>query len=264
MKRTRVIAALFVALIAVFSAALFVGISSLEPVTPSTTQHYTCNVVNTFPHDPTAFTEGLIYQDGFLYESTGLNGESSLRKVNLTTGTVLQEFALPNEYFGEGLAKVDDKLVQLTYTTQVGFIYDEASFALLGNFTYQTQGWGLTYDGNRLIMSDGSKNLYFLNPETYQKTGQVQVHAGNVSISDLNELEYVNGSVYANVFMQAKIAIINPQTGAVTAWIDLTELAKVNPAGVLNGIAYDPTSNRLLITGKNWSYLYQVELVAQT
>jgi glutaminyl-peptide cyclotransferase len=263
MKRPRVIAALLVALIAVLSAALFVGMSSLEPATHSTTQHYTCNVVNTFPHDSTAFTEGLIYQDGFLYESTGLNGASSLRKVNLTTGTVLQEFVLPNEYFGEGLARVDDKLVQLTYKTQVSFIYDEATFALLGNFTYQTEGWGLTYDGNRLIMSDGSKNLYFLNPETYQKTGQVQVHDCNVSISDLNELEYVNGSLYANVFMQAKIAIINPQTGSVTAWIDLTELANGNPAGVLNGIAYDPAGNRLFVTGKNWSYLYQVDLVPE-
>ena len=263
MKKTHAIAALFVALIAVLSAALFVGISNLEPVTLLSTQHYTYNVVNTFPHDPAAFTEGLVYQDGFLYESTGLNGASSLRRVNLTTGAVLQEAALPNEYFGEGLAKVDDRLVQLTYTTQVGFVYDKASFALLGNFTYQTEGWGLTYDGKRLIMSDGSKNLYVLNPETYQKTGQVQVHDGNVSISDLNELEYVNGSVYANVFMQAKIAIINPQTGAVKAWIDLTELANVNPAGVLNGIAYDPAGNRLFVTGKNWSYLYQVELVAE-
>jgi glutaminyl-peptide cyclotransferase len=262
-KKTRAIAALFVALIAMLSATLFVGISSLQPLTPSTPQLYTYNIINTFPHDPAAFTEGLVYQDGFLYESTGLNGASSLRRVNLTTGAVLQKIALPNEYFGEGLAKVNDKLVQLTYTTKIGFIYDKASFALLENFTYRTEGWGLTYDGNLLIMSDGSKNLYYLNPETYQKTGQVQVHDSNVSISNLNELEYVNGSVYANVFMQAKIAIINPQTGAVTAWIDLTTLANVNPAGVLNGIAYDPAGNRLFVTGKNWSYLYQVELVAE-
>lgn len=263
MKRTSAIVALFVALIALLGAALFVGLSSLERVPLSTVQHYEYNVVSTFPHDPAAFTEGLVYLDGFLYESTGLNGASSLRRVNLTTGAVLQEFALPSDYFGEGLAKVEEKLVQLTYTTQVGFIYDKSSFALLGNFTYHTEGWGLTYDGERLIMSDGSENLYFLNPETYQKTGEVKVDDGNISISDLNELEYVNGSVYANVFMQAKIAIINPQTGAVSAWIDLTGLANANPAGVLNGIAYDPVGNRLFVTGKNWSYLYQLELVAE-
>jgi glutaminyl-peptide cyclotransferase len=263
MKKSFVVAAAFVVLLAVLGVSLFVGLSGVQPATPSVTQHYVYTVVNTFPHDPTAFTEGLVYQDGFLYESTGLNGESTVRRVNLTSGEVLQEIALSNQYFGEGLAIVDGKLVQLTYTTQVGFVYDRVSFERLGNFTYQTEGWGLTDDGSRLIMSDGSSNLSFLNPETYQKTGQIQVHDGNVSIADLNELEYINGEVYANIFTQAKIAMINPASGVVTAWIDLTGLVNVNPDGVLNGIAYDAAGGRLFVTGKNWSHLYEISLVAE-
>jgi glutaminyl-peptide cyclotransferase len=263
MKKPFVVAAAFVTLLAVLGVSLFIELSSVQPAMPSVTQHYTYTVVNTFPHDPTAFTEGFVYQDGFLYESTGLNGASTVRRVNLITGEVLQEIALSNQYFGEGLAIIDDKLVQLTYTTQVGFVYHRVSFEQLGNFTYQTEGWGLTDDGNRLIMSDGSSNLSFLNPETYQKTGQIQVHDGNVSIADLNELEYINGEVYANIFTQAKIAIINPASGAVTAWIDLTGLVNVNPGGVLNGIAYDAVGGRLFVTGKNWSHLYEIALVAE-
>ncbi len=262
MRRSLAAVVLIFGIVVVIGVALFVSLCGLEPGMPSTTPQYTYTIVNTYPHDPTAFTEGLEYKDDFLFESTGLNGQSTLRRTNLTTGEVLQEINLSNEYFGEGLTIEGEKIVQLTYLTQVGFIYDKTSFSLLGNFTYKNQGWGLTHDRNHLVMSDGSEKLTFLNPETYQMTGQIQVHDGNLSITNLNELEYINGNIYANIFTQAKIAIINPQTGTVTAWIDLTELANSNPAGVLNGIAYDSAGNRLFITGKNWSHLYQIQLHA--
>jgi glutaminyl-peptide cyclotransferase len=261
------IAVLFIAVILLLSVSLAILLNSSKPSSSTSVLSYTYTIVNTFPHDSNAFTEGLVYADGFLYESTGLNGASSLRRVNLTSGDVLQEALLPSLYFGEGLALVNNKLIQLTYTSQVGFIYNRTSFTLLSNFTYTTQtteGWGLTYDGKNLVMSDGSNSLYFLNPDTYQRTGQIQVHDGNVSVVALNELEYVNGDIYANIFEQPKIAIINPQTGQVKAWIDLTGLPgpnRFNPESVLNGIAYDKQNNRLFVTGKNWPQLYEIIIV---
>jgi glutaminyl-peptide cyclotransferase len=261
------IAALLIAVILLLSVSLAIVLDSSKPSSSVTTLHYAYSIVNTFPHDPSAFTEGLVYADGFLYESTGLNGASSLRRENLTTGKVLQQIELSYIYFGEGLALVDDRLFQLTYTTQIGFVYGKNSFALLGNFNFTTdttQGWGLTFDGKNLVMSDGSDSLYFLNPDTYQKTGHIHVHDGNVSVVALNELEYVNGDIYANIFEQQKIAIINPQTGQVKAWIDLTAMEGTNgsnPESVLNGIAYDKQNNRLFVTGKNWQQLYEIKLV---
>jgi glutamine cyclotransferase len=172
---------------------------------------------------------------------------------------------LPAEYFGEGLTVVNDTLIQLTWQNHIGFIYDKATFSLIGNFSYSTEGWGLTYDGIRLIMSDGTSNLYFLDPTTFQGLGQVSVHDGNTSITNINELEYVNGDVYANIWMQQKIAIINPQTGQVKGWIDLSDLYQTNnplniPDNVLNGIAYDSTTNRLFVTGKDWPNMYQITI----
>ena len=261
---------LLIAVILVLGVSLAIIFNPSKPASSATAQNYTYSIVNTFPHDSTAFTEGLLYADGFLFESTGLNGASSLRRENLTSGEVLQEIRLSNMYFGEGLALVNDRLIQLTYTTQVGFIYDKNSFAILGNFSYTTdttQGWGLTYDGTNLVMSDGSDSLYFLNPDTYQRIGQIHVHDGNVSVVDLNELEYVNGDIYANIFEQQKIVIINPQTGQVKAWINLTGLQSANDfnsENVLNGIAYDKLENRLFVTGKNWPQLYEIRLVPST
>ncbi len=258
---TFIAVALVAALVLVASFNLAVQIA--QPQTPTETPTYNYTVVNTFPHDPTAFTEGLAYADGFLYESTGLNGESSLRKVNLTSGEVLQQSDLSANYFGEGITIVNSQIIQLTYTTKVGFVYNQTSFKLLGNFSYSTQGWGLTYDGQHLIMSDGSSNLYFLDPQTFQQTGYIQVHDGNKTVTNLNELEYVNGEVYANIFEQQKIAIIDLQTGQVKGWIDLSDIVhqeRTSYASVLNGIAYDQANNRLFVTGKYWHNLYEITI----
>jgi glutamine cyclotransferase len=226
---------------------------------------YSYRIVATYPHDPNAFTEGLTYSDGYLYESTGLYGQSSLRQVDLTSGQVIQQVNLSNQYFGEGIAIVNNTIIQLTWQSHIGFVYDKNNFALLSNFTYPTEGWGLTYNGTELIMSDGTSNLYFLNPTTFQQTGEVQVHDGNSSITEINELEYVNGTVYANIWHTNNIAKINPSTGQVEAWINLAGLAAQNVSGsseaVLNGIAYDQQTNRLFVTGKDWANLYQIDLV---
>jgi glutamine cyclotransferase len=231
--------------------------TSNGPATPT----YTYKIIKTYPHDTTAFTEGLVFDNGTLYESTGEYGSSSLRKVNLETGTVQKEISLPEQYFGEGLTVVNDSLVQLTWQSNIGFVYDKETFGLQGNFSYSGEGWGLTYDGNHLIMSDGTSNLTFLNPVTFQKTGQVTVHDANTQVININELEYVNGDVYANIWQQQKIAIINPQTGTVKGWIDLSGIHQSNnPDDVLNGIAYDTQTGRLFITGKNWPNLYQITI----
>ena len=264
MKKSHAVATLLVATILLLSVSIIISLEKGNPAT-TTAQQYIYSVVKTYPHDQNAFTEGLFFADGYLYESTGLNGASTLRRVNLDSGQVLQQVSLPNQFFGEGTTLVNDAIIQLTYTSNVGFVYDKSSFALRGNFTYPTQGWGLTYDGKNLIMSDGSDNLYLLNPETYQKTGQIHVQDGNASVRNLNELEYVNGNVYANIFEQQKIAIINLETGQVKAYIDLTGLhgsASFNGENVLNGIAYDAKDDRLFVTGKDWAQLYEIKLVA--
>ena len=252
------------------SPTSFPSPTSSSTPTPTPTQStsssptiYTYKIVKTYPHDTSAFTEGLVFNNGVLYESTGES--SSLRRVDLESGNLLQVVSLPQEYFGEGLTVVNDLLVQLTWQNHIGFIYDKSTFNLLGNFSYSTDGWGLTYDGNRLIMSDGSSNLTFLDPVTFQKTGQVSVHDGNTPVTDINELEYVNGDVYANIWLQQKIALINPQTGTVKGWIDLSGIYQSgNADDVLNGIAYDSATGRLFVTGKNWPNLYQITITPKT
>jgi glutaminyl-peptide cyclotransferase len=222
------------------------------------------SVVNTYPHDAGAFTEGLVYSGGALIEGTGLYGSSSLRRVALENGSVLQRVDLPSQYFGEGITVVGDRILQLTWREHTGFVYDLNTLDLMGNFSFDTEGWGLTYDGNRLILSDGSSTLYFLDASSYQVVGSVQVLDRNVSIVNLNELEYVNGDVYANVWMSQRIVIINPQTGQVKGYVDLAGLqssAGVSGEDVLNGIAYDKTGDRLFVTGKNWPQLYEIRLV---
>jgi len=220
---------------------------------------YTYEIIRVYPHDTNAFTQGLAFDNGILYESTGQL--SSLRRIDLESGVVEQEVILPAEFFGEGLTVVNNSLIQLTWQNHIGFIYDKVTFDLRGNFTYSTEGWGLTYNGSKLIMSDGTSNLYFLDPTTFQKTGQVSVHDGNTSITNINELEYVNGDVYANIWLQQKIAIINPQNGQVKGWIDLSGIYQSNdPNAVLNGIAYDSQTDRLYVTGKDWPKLYQITI----
>jgi len=228
-------------------------------------RHYTYEIVNTYPHDPLAFTQGLVIDAGTLYEGTGLWGRSSLRQVDLVTGAVLRQHDLAPELFGEGIAVVQDRIYQLTWQSNQGFIYARDSFEQLGTFTYPTEGWGLTYDGAALIMSDGSANLYYLDPNTLQETRRLQVMDGDTPVTQLNELEYVDGKVYANVWRTNRIAIISPRSGAVTGWIDLKGLVNTvgptQPVDVLNGIAYDAQADRLYVTGKLWPALFEITLI---
>jgi len=220
---------------------------------------YSYSIVATYPHDTEAFTEGLIYFNDSLYESTGGWGTSSLRQVNLANGNITREVFLPEQYFGEGLTIVHGSLIQLTWQSGIGFVYDEKTLKVTANFTYSTEGWGLTFDGIHLIMSDGSSNLYFLEPATFQKVSQVSVRDDNASIANLNELEYVKGDIYANIWHRQEIVIINPKTGQVKGYIDLTGIYQADdPEAVLNGIAYDQSKDALYVTGKNWPNLYQI------
>ncbi len=231
----------------------------------STAPVYTYQIVNQYPHDPTAFTQGLVWYDGAFYEGTGLRGESTLRRVNPETGEVQQSIPLPENYFGEGIVLWDDKIIQITWQEQTAFVYDRETFEQVGEFTYDTEGWGITHDGRSLIMSDGSNTLYFRDPETFAETGQVQVLDGSTPISQLNELEYINGEVWANVWQTDRIARIDPTTGQVTGWVDLSGLRPLETQSdsnaVLNGIAYDAANGRLFITGKRWPILYEIEIV---
>ncbi|MCX5837283.1 MAG: glutaminyl-peptide cyclotransferase [Deltaproteobacteria bacterium] len=225
---------------------------------------YGYRVVNVYPHDRQAFTQGLIWCGGFLYESTGLNGGSSLRKVRLETGQVVQKHSLDRQYFGEGITEWGGRLLQLTWKSNLGFIYDRSNLKVRGTFRYPGEGWGLTHDRDRLILSDGTAALRFLDPRTLEETGRLNVRNGNVPLADLNELEFVRGEIFANIFRTDWIARISPQTGAVTGWIDLRGLLpEVDgrvPADVLNGIAYDTGGKRLFVTGKLWPKLFEIEL----
>lgn len=222
-------------------------------------------IVHTYPHDSKAFTQGLIYLHGYLYESTGLEGQSSLRKVDLQTGKVLERYDLAPDIFGEGLTNWKDTLIQLTWKKQTGFVYDRSTFHLLRTFQYSGEGWGLTQDGVHIIMSDGSSSLRFLNPQTFQEIKRIVVTDGGVEVHDLNELEYIHGEIYADIWQTDLIALISPQSGHVTGWIDLTGLrpasTKRNSDAVLNGIAFDAVHNRLFVTGKLWPKLFEIQLV---
>jgi len=230
-----------------------------------TVPEYAFRVVHSYPHDPMAFTEGLFYWKGALYESTGLEGRSTIRKVKLETGEVLQKIDLPEAYFGEGIVNWKDKLIQLTYTTEVGFIYDFASFRKIGEFHYQGEGWALTTDGKQIIMSDGSPQLRFLDPETLAERRRLTVTDRGQPVTNLNELEWVKGEIYANIWKSDRIARINPANLHVVGWIDLTGLllgADRTPyAEVLNGIAYDAQHDRLFVTGKYWPKLFEIKLI---
>ena len=260
MKKRQLLIVLTASTVLVVIAILLVLLTAESEPT-----NYSYRIVNTYPHDETAFTQGLLFDSGVLYEGTGLYGNSSLRRVELATGEILQLYALPPQYFGEGITIFDDKIIQLTWQEHKSFVYDKNSFELLQEFSYSTEGWGITTDGSRLIMSDGTSTLYFLNPETFQKIGQVEVH-DNGTVERLNELEYIQGKVYANIWLEEKIAIINPQTGKVEGWINLSGLQNVenqDPDDVLNGIAYDAAGDRLFVTGKRWSQLFEIQLIPE-
>jgi glutamine cyclotransferase len=234
---------------------------------PETIPVFSYRVVNVYPHDRNAFTQGLVFDQGVLFEGTGRRGQSMLRKVQLESGEVLQQAALPEELFGEGITVYDDHIFQLTWKANLGFIYERTSFALLDTFSYPTEGWGLTHDGQHLIMSDGTSTLHFLDPQTLEETRQLQVHFRGEPVKALNELEYVQGEVYANVWRTDVVVRIDPQTGDVLGLIDLSGLLapedKEQPVDVLNGIAYDAGEGRLFVTGKLWPKLFEIELVAR-
>ena len=224
-------------------------------------------VVRSYPHDPAAFTQGLVYDDGVLYEGTGLKGQSTIRRVRLETGEVLQVQKLEPQYFGEGIALWSGSLIQLTWQSEIGFVYDRSSFQRTRTFTYTGEGWGLTQDGTRLVMSDGSAALRFLDPKTFREVGRITVRDAGQPVSRLNELEYVRGEILANVWDTQRIARISPGTGVVTGWIDLRGLltpAELAAVDVLNGIAYDAARDRLFVTGKLWPRLFHIELVPRT
>jgi glutamine cyclotransferase len=237
---------------------------------------YGYEIVHTYRHDPLAFTEGLFYLNGFLYESTGMPEQSSVRKVKLETGEVLQKHDLPGQYFGEGIIAWKDRLVQMTYKTEVGFIYDLKTFAVKSEFHYTGQGWAFTTDGKKIYM-DGSRDvnaeesdpeIHIWDPETLKETGVIRVTADGQPVPNLNELEWVKGEIYANIWMTDRIARIDPQTGKVVGWIDLTGLLRPSDrvggdfaTDVLNGIAYDAEHDRLFVTGKRWPKLFEIKLV---
>lgn len=231
---------------------------------PRQTPTLTYRIVRSHPHDPAAFTQGLHLVDGELFEGTGLHGESTLRRVDLRSGRVLQRIAIEPQYFGEGIAVVGDRIVQLTWRSGVGFVYDRSTFERQRTFTYSGEGWGLTYDGRRLIMSDGTDTLRFWDPETLAETGRVRVRDGNLPVPQLNELEFVDGVVYANVWPTDRVARIDPDTGQVTGWLDfsslLTPTERARGVDVLNGLAYDPATGHLLVTGKLWPWIFEVAL----
>jgi glutamine cyclotransferase len=247
---------------AVIGAAVLAGPARAElPV-----QGY--NIVHIYPHDESAFTEGLFYLNGFLYESTGLEGQSSIRKVKLETGQVLQQRPVSPQYFGEGIVAWKDKLVELTWRSEIGFTYDLKTFAPRSSFHYVGEGWSLTRDDRRLIMDDGTPDIRFLDPVTLKETGRITVTADGKPVLNLNEMEWVKGEIYANIWLTNRIARIDPKTGHVLGWIDLTGLDREERSkggksiDVLNGIAYDAAHDRLFVTGKLWSHLYEIKLTA--
>jgi glutaminyl-peptide cyclotransferase len=223
-------------------------------------------VVNVYPHDPDAFTQGLVFHNGYIYEGTGISGQSSIRKVELKTGRVLKSQGLPAEYFGEGITICRNRLIQLTWQSHTGFVYDIQSFRLLQTFSYPTEGWGIACDGNHLIMSDGTAVLRFLDARTYKMVKQIEVRDRGRSLPNINELEYVKGEIYANVWGTDYIVRISPRTGQVLGWIDLRDLYRYVGAGrnidALNGIAHDAKSDRLFVTGKYWPNLFEIRLEA--
>jgi glutamine cyclotransferase len=226
------------------------------------TYHY--QVVRAYPHDRRAFTQGLVYADGVLYEGTGLHGRSSLRKVELASGRILKKIDLSPAYFGEGVTVFGNRIVQITWQSRTGFVYDKASFRILKQFSYPHEGWGITHDGKRFIVSDGTSALHILDPKDFRELERIQVHDDRGSVTGLNELEYVKGDIYANIWPTNLVAVIDPRTGRVKAWINLEGLLNEREAlgvDVLNGIAYDVQGDRLFVTGKLWPKIFEIKVI---
>ncbi len=222
---------------------------------------WSARVVHTYPHDPEAFTQGLEYSGGYLYESTGRQGQSTLRKEVLESGKAVRTIPLPAQDFGEGLTIFRGRIYQLTWLSKKGYIYDLQSLRPVGEFSYEWEGWGLAHDESSLIVSDGSNRLRFLDPASWKVTRTIEVYANGEAVPNLNELEYIDGQIFANIWHARKIAKIDPHSGQVLAWIDLSELAAKEEnaeENVLNGIAYDPATKKTFVTGKNWAHLFEI------
>ena len=234
----------------------------------NTTPILSYEIINIFPHDPESFTQGLIWDDGYLYESSGLYNFSSLRKVELNTGQAVKKISLADNYFAEGITIFDDKIFLLTWKEQTGFIYDRDTFQLLGTFYYPYEGWGITTDGEFLIISDGTFILHFLDPKTLQEIKQIKVHDGLFLVNWINELEYIEGYIYANIWQTDRIAVIKPDTGKIVYWLDLSgildNVQHSKNVDVLNGIAWDEENNRLFVTGKFWPSLFEIKIKEMT
>lgn len=248
-------------------AALAAGAAApLASAAPAAVPVHGFKVVHSYPHDPDAFTQGLFFHDGHLFEGTGLRGRSSIRKVDIETGRVLQAVELPPEVFGEGITQWGDRIIGITWQEGTAFVLDLKSFKLWRKFNYPGEGWGITHNERELIMSDGTAELRFLDPLTFKELRRVRVTAGGRPVDQLNELEWVNGQVFANIWQTDRIARIDPRTGNVVGWIDLTGLLPPNQRtgqdDVLNGIAYDAAKKRLFVTGKLWPRLFEIELTA--
>jgi len=244
-----------------FAAAAFSGTGAPAAAAPV----FSYKIVRDYPHDPAAFTQGLEYRDGFLYEGTGLNGRSSLRKERLETGQIVEQTNLSSEYFGEGITVLGAEIFQLTWQSRTGFIYGRTDFHVERRFSYPGEGWGLTNDGRQIYMSDGSAEIRVLDPRTLAERRRIQVRDGGAPITELNELEWVDGEILANVWQTDRIARISPATGQIAGWIDcsgmLPSVFRSSSDAVLNGIAYDARSKRLFVTGKLWPKLYQIQIV---
>ena len=261
-------------LLVLLAAALTAGSASADKVdidsfTSSSIKTYGYKIINSYPHDPNAFTQGLEYDDGLLYEGTGGYGQSSLRRVDIQTGRVVDIVHLEDEFFAEGIAIWKDRIIQLTWRSYQGFVWDKENLTQTGSFSYRREGWGITSDASRLIMSDGSDALYFLDPSDFSLLGSIRVTADGEPVKGLNELEYINDMIYANLWPSTWIAIISPDTGEVTGRIDLSGIMDEGGilkrwVDVLNGIAYDPSEDRLFVTGKLWPSLFEIELVEDT
>jgi glutaminyl-peptide cyclotransferase len=255
----------------VFAAALFFTCSgfcerSVAGTANTPAPIYTYQIVHTYPHDRSAFTEGLLFKDGFIYESTGLNGRSFIRKERLDTGEVLQQHNLPDTIFGEGITDWGDELISVTWRSEVGFVWDLKNFDYKKSFRYSGEGWGMTHSSTQLLLSDGTSRIRLLNPQTLQEAGSINVTDNGAPVTQLNELEWVKGQIYANVWQTDRIARIDPKTGRVASWLDLSGLlsqSNVNADGadVLNGIAYDAAHDRLFITGKLWPLIFEIKVV---
>ncbi len=228
-------------------------------------QLYSFEVINSYPHDPDAFTQGLAFDEGFLYESTGLYGKSTLRKTDLLTGVVLASRKLEKSYFGEGMTLAGDRIFQVTWREKTCFVYEKKSLILLKSFSYPAEGWGIAYDGKDLVMSDGTSVLRFLDPVTFKENRRIGVRDRSGPVSLINELEFIDAEIWANIWQEDRIARISPRTGRVIGWINLGGLRELSgargPDAVLNGIAYDAAGGRVFVTGKNWPRLFEIRVV---